>query len=121
LDTRQSAISFAKKNQKYFLDGLDDFIRIPSISTDPEHAGDVKKAADYLADKLKKLGIQKVKVNPTKRHPIVTGEYMKAGVDQPTILVYGHYDVQPVDPIDLWKRRPFDPKTEGDYHYGRGS
>lgn len=121
MDNRQSAIKFAQKNQKLFLSGLDDLIRIPSISTDPERTQDVKKASEYIAAKLKKLGIDKVKVNPTKRHPIVTGEYMKAGADQPTILVYGHYDVQPVDPIDLWNRKPFDPTTDGDYHFGRGA
>ena len=121
MDNRQSAIKVAQKNQKLFLSGLDDLIRIPSISTDPERTQDVKKAAEYLATKLNKLGVEKVKVNPTKRHPIVTGEYMKAGADQPTILVYGHYDVQPVDPIDLWNRKPFDPTTDGDYHFGRGA
>lgn len=121
METRQSALEYAHKNQKQFLSGLDEFIRIPSISTEPERAGDVKKAAEHLAAKLRELGIEKVSVNPTKRHPIVTGEYLHAGDNQPTILVYGHYDVQPVDPIDLWKKDPFVPFQEGDLLLGRGA
>jgi acetylornithine deacetylase/succinyl-diaminopimelate desuccinylase-like protein len=121
LDTCQSAITYAHNNQKQFLAGLDDFIRIPSISTDPDRVKDVQKAAEYLVTKLKELGVENIAINPTKRHPIVTGEYLKAGASQPTILVYGHYDVQPVDPIELWNKKPFDPSTEGDYHYGRGA
>jgi acetylornithine deacetylase/succinyl-diaminopimelate desuccinylase-like protein len=121
VDTCQSAINYAHSNQKHYISGLSDFIRIPSISTDPDHAKDVQKAAEHLADKLKKLGIEKVKVNPTKRHPIVTGEYLHAGAGQPTILVYGHYDVQPVDPIDLWSNDPFKPVVDGDYLLARGA
>lgn len=120
MDTRKSAVEFARKNHSDFLSGLDEFVRIPSISTDPEHVNDVKKAAEHLATKLTYIGIEKVKVNPTKLHPIVTGEYLYAYASQPTILVYGHYDVQPVDPIELWDRDPFKPETVGDYHFARG-
>jgi acetylornithine deacetylase/succinyl-diaminopimelate desuccinylase-like protein len=121
LDNRQSAINFARNNQKHFLSEMNDFISIPSISTDPDHVKDIQKAAEYLAKKLKSIGIDNVKINPTKRHPIVTGEYLHAGIEQPTILVYGHYDVQPVDPIELWEHKPFEPITVGDYYYGRGA
>lgn len=121
MDTRQNAINYARKNQKHFLSEMDDFVRIPSISTDPERAKDIQKAAEHLAKKLKSIGIEKVKINPTKRHPIVTGEYLHAGEGQPTILIYGHYDVQPVDPIELWEHQPFDPTTVGDLYYGRGA
>lgn len=100
---------------------MDEFVQIPSISTDPERAKDVQKAAEFLVKKLKSIGIEKVKINPTKRHPIVTGEYLHAGTDQPVILVYGHYDVQPIDPIELWDHQPFDPTTVGDLYYGRGA
>lgn len=121
MDTRQTSLKFASDNKEYFLNGLDKLIEIPSVSTDPEHATDVKRAAQFLADKLKSLGVEQIKIHPTKLHPIVTGEYLHAGVGQPTILVYGHYDVQPVDPIELWKSDPFQPKTVGDYHYARGA
>lgn len=121
MDNRQSALNFAEKNHKQFLSGLEDLVRIPSISTDPDRAKDVLKAAESLAEKLKKLGVEKVKINPTKRHPIVTGEYLMAGSAQPTILVYGHYDVQPVDPVELWNSKPFEPKLNGDLLIGRGA
>lgn len=121
LDTRNTSIEFAHKSQSKFLDELKKFASIPSISTDPDHAGDVKKAAEFLADKLKKLGIEKVALHPTKLHPIVTGEYLHAGKGQPVILVYGHYDVQPVDPIELWNAAPFQPVEKEDYLFGRGT
>jgi acetylornithine deacetylase/succinyl-diaminopimelate desuccinylase-like protein len=121
LDTRQSSLKFASENKDYFLNGLDELIRIPSISTNPENAVDVKKAAQFLADKLKSLGVEHVKVHSTKLHPIITGEYLHAGSNQPTILIYGHYDVQPVDPIELWDRSPFQPATVGEYHFARGA
>lgn len=120
MDNRQTSLNFAAEHKNYFLDGLDDFVSIPSISTDPEHSVDIQKAAQFLADKLKKLGIEKVTIHPTKLHPIVTGEYLHAGKENPTILIYGHYDVQPVDPIELWDRDPFKPATVGDYHFSRG-
>lgn len=121
METRESALNFAKENKKYFLEGLDKFVKIPSVSTDSEHSGDIAKAAQYLADKLKSLGVENTQITPTELHPIVTGEYLHAGADKPTILIYGHYDVQPVDPIELWNHDPFDPTTVGDYHYARGA
>jgi len=121
LDTRKASIEFAHKNQSRFLDELKKFASIPSISTDPERAKDVQKAAEYIVKKLESLGVEKVKINPTKLHPIVTGEYIKAGPEQPTILVYGHYDVQPVDPIELWNADPFKPVENGDLLVGRGT
>lgn len=121
METRQSALHFAKENQSYFLNGLDQLIKIPSVSTDPEHKVDIQKAAQFLADKLASLGVENIKITPTELHPIVTGEFLHAGPTQPTILIYGHYDVQPVDPIELWDRDPFNPETVGGYHYARGA
>ena len=121
MDNRQTSLTFARENKNYFLNGLDELIKIPSISTDAERTGDVYKAAQLIADKLKSLGIEQVKINPTQLHPIVTGQYLHAGAKQPTILIYGHYDVQPVDPIELWDRDPFQPATVGDYHFARGA
>lgn len=95
-------------NKDRFLEELLEILRIPSVSADPAYAGDVKKTAEHLAKKLKEAGCKKVKINKTKGHPIVYGEIM---VDKkaPTILVYGHYDVQPPDPLELWDSPPFEP------------
>ena len=70
---------------------------------------------------LKKLGCSNVQIFQTKKHPVVYGEWLKAGVDKPTVLVYGHYDVQPADPLDLWETGPFEPVIRGDYLFSRGS
>ncbi|MCD6289938.1 MAG: dipeptidase [Anaerolineae bacterium] len=116
-----AAISYARAHRDAFLEDLKGILRIPSISTLPEYEPDMRRAAEWLVDRLKGLGFDRVDVLPTKRHPVVYGEYLKAGADAPTILVYGHYDVQPVDPLDLWKSDPFDPRVRGDNLYARGA
>lgn len=100
--------SFINKNKKRYLDELLDFLRIPSISADPKYAKDVKKAAEWLRAKMADAGLEKTKLYPTAGHPIVYGEKI---IDPklPTVLVYGHYDVQPPDPLDLWDSPPFEP------------
>ena len=104
----EATLKYIKKNQKRFLNELKDFLKIPSISADPAYKDDLKKAASFLADKMKTAGLDKVKVYPTKGHPIVYGQKI---IDKklPTVLVYGHYDVQPPDPLELWTTGPFDP------------
>jgi len=104
-----------KKTQAYilehkqrFLEELLDLLRIPSVSADPACRDDVRKTADAVASHLKKAGVQEVEVCPTDGHPIVYGQYI-ADPSLPTILVYGHYDVQPPDPLDLWESPPFEP------------
>jgi len=111
---------YIDKNKKRFLDELLDLLRIPSVSADPKFAGDVKKAAKFLADRMKEAGLSKVKVYKTAGHPIVYGEKM---VDKklPTILVYGHYDVQPADPIELWDSGPFDPVIKKTKKHPKGA
>ena len=94
--------------KKEYLDELFEFLKIPSISADPKYKNDVKKAADWIAKKLLEAGCEKVKIEKTKGHPIVYGENI-ISKELPTILVYGHYDVQPPDPIDLWESPPFKP------------
>ncbi len=94
--------------KKEYLDELFEFLKIPSISADPNYKNDVKKAADWIAEKLLDAGCEKVKIENTKGHPIVYGENF-ISKELPTILVYGHYDVQPPDPIDLWENPPFEP------------
>ncbi len=85
-----------------------DFLRIPSISALPEHAPDVRRAAEWLADALREAGVEHVEVSETGGHPVVYGDWLHAE-GAPTVLVYGHYDVQPVDPLDLWTSPPFEP------------
>jgi len=99
---------YLKKNKKRHLDELIDLLKVPSVSADPAYKKDVAKTAKMIADYLKKAGAKKVKVCKTKGHPIVYGERI---VDKklPTVLVYGHYDVQPADPIELWDSPPFEP------------
>jgi len=121
MEALSKALEYKVTHSEAFLSELKDFLRIPSISTLPENAGDVKSAADFLCTKLISLGVEHVQAFPTARHPIIYGDYLHAGADQPIALIYGHYDVQPVDPIDLWTHPPFDPTREGDYLYARGA
>lgn len=100
---------------------LMEFLRIPSVSTDPAHAADVERCADWLADHLRSIGMPHVEIFPTKGHPIVYAEYLEAGPSVPTVLFYGHYDVQPVDPIDLWTNPPFEPTVRDGKVYARGA
>jgi acetylornithine deacetylase/succinyl-diaminopimelate desuccinylase-like protein len=102
------------------LESLKAFLRIPSISGLPEHAPDVRRAAEWLAATLRDAGVEHVEVAETGGHPVVYGDWLHAE-GAPTILVYGHYDVQPVDPLDLWHSPPFEPEVDGDRLVARGS
>src|SRR6266850_6244325 len=105
---------YIQSNQQRFLDELFDLLRIPSVSADSRNKGDVRKAAEFIVKKLKDAGADMVELCETKGHPIVFGE-KKTNPSLPTVLVYGHYDVQPPDPLDLWTSGPFEPvirKTE---------
>jgi acetylornithine deacetylase/succinyl-diaminopimelate desuccinylase-like protein len=117
-----NAQDYAEENGGLFLDQLFDLIRIPSISTLPEHAVDVKRAADWLVSDMKRIGLQNAEAIATAGHPIVYGEWMDAGASAPTLLVYGHYDVQPAEMVDGWTSDPFEPVVREDgYIYARGS
>src|SRR6185436_9262196 len=120
-DARQSALEYARRNNGRFLDELKEFVAIPSISTSPEYSVDVQRAAEWVAGQLRSLGMENVQVMPTGGHPAVYGEQLKAGKDAPTVLIYGHYDIQPVDPLDLWTSDPFKAEVRGDNLYARGS
>lgn len=115
------AIKYFETKFDQLISELMKFISIPSVSTSPEHKDDVQKAAAFLAEKLRNIGMEEVQIFPTARHPIVYAEYLLAGPEQPTILLYGHYDVQPEDPADLWKTPAFDPQIIGDNLYARGA
>ncbi len=117
----QPALEYAQNNKDGALEDLKAILRIASISTLPEHEGDISHAAEWLSGKLQGLGFDSVEIMPTAKHPIVYGEWLKAGPDAPTVLVYGHYDVQPVDPLDEWESQPFEPEVRGDNLYARGA
>jgi len=96
------------QNKDRYLDELFTFLRIPSVSANPDHNPDVRSAAEYVALRLKEVGVANPEICETKGHPIVYGEIL-VGANLPTVLVYGHYDVQPPDPLDLWDSPPFEP------------
>ncbi len=121
VDHRNAALAYAREHKQDFIEKMKELIRIPSVSTDPERVDDIKKAADWLASELKVLGLTRVEIFPTPRHPIVYAEDLSAGDDAPTALIYGHYDVQPEDPVNEWNSDPFTPTIEGDNLYARGS
>jgi acetylornithine deacetylase/succinyl-diaminopimelate desuccinylase-like protein len=112
--------NYLQENKVRFLDEMFDFLRIPSISALPEHAGDVQQAAEWVAKRLESAGIENIQILPTGGHPVVYGDWLHAP-GKPTILIYGHFDVQPVDPVDLWTNPPFEPTIIGDRVYARGA
>jgi acetylornithine deacetylase/succinyl-diaminopimelate desuccinylase-like protein len=114
------AVAFARANHPRFLEELKALLRIPSISTLPEHKKDVKAAADWLAAELKRIGMENVEVIATAGHPLVYADWLHAA-GKPTSLCYGHYDVQPPDPLDEWKTPPFEPTERDGNLYARGS
>jgi acetylornithine deacetylase/succinyl-diaminopimelate desuccinylase-like protein len=99
-------------DKETYLEELKDYIRIPSISTDPDHKDDVRRAAEFLRAKMQAAGLT-AELIESAGHPLVYGEWTGAPAGAPTVLFYGHYDVQPVDPIDLWRNPPFEPTVEG--------
>lgn len=114
------ALSYAAAHQEAFVAELEDLLRIPSISTDPAYKADVRRCATWLADHLRALGMGHVELFETDGHPILYAHHHVAD-DRPTVLVYGHYDVQPPDPLDLWETPPFEPTRRGQTLYARGA
>ena len=112
---------YLKNAQKRQLDELSEWLRIPSISTLSQHKADVERAAGWLAQKMTAIGLQNVEIIEAGGHPIVYGDWLHAGNDAPTILIYGHYDVQPVDPLELWTSPPFEPSVRGEDLFARGA
>lgn len=108
------------QNLPGFRDELFEFLRIPSVSARSEHDGDTRRAAEWLAERMKEAGLR-VSVDETDGHPIVRGEHREAGPDAPTVLIYGHYDVQPAEPLELWTSPPFEPTVRDGRIYARGS
>ncbi|MCX7797272.1 MAG: dipeptidase [Melioribacter sp.] len=116
----ENVINFIKENFNTYLDELKDYLKIPSISTLDSHKDDVNKCAEFAVKKLKEAGLTRVELFQTKRHPIVYGEWLGA-FGKPTLLIYGHYDVQPVDPLELWNNPPFEPVIQDGKIWARGA
>ena len=119
------AVGFARENGARFVEELKDLLRIPSVSTSPEHVGDVRKAAEFVADGLRAAGMENVRLIETSTperqgHPLVYADWLKLP-GKPTVLLYGHYDVQPAEPLELWKSPPFEPEIRDGNIYARGA
>ncbi|MFO7447194.1 MAG: dipeptidase [Ignavibacteriaceae bacterium] len=116
----QEVINYIQLNGDSYVEELKEFLRIPSISTLPENKDDINRCAAFVADKLKSAGMSRVEIFKTEGHPIVYGEWLGAP-GKPTVLIYGHYDVQPVDPVELWDSPPFEPVIKDGKIYARGA
>lgn len=114
------SLGYARTHRGRFVTELMQFVRSPSVSVQPKHAADVKRCAAWLADHLKKIGLQQVRIFPTRLHPVVFGEWRRAP-GKPTVLIYGHYDVQPADPVSEWSHPPFEPVVKENNLIGRGA
>ena len=119
-DLCNQAIQYAHEHQKVFVEKLMNFISIPTISNSSEHKMDMYRATDWLVAYLKSIGIEKAEVFQTNKHPIVFAENVH-NKDVPTVLIYGHYDVQPPDPLDQWASDPFKPVIRDQCLFGRGA
>jgi acetylornithine deacetylase/succinyl-diaminopimelate desuccinylase-like protein len=116
----QSVDTFVRENETRLLEELKTFLRIPSVSTLPEHKPDVDRAAAFVADALKRAGMENIETIATANHPLVYGDWLHAP-GKPTVLLYGHYDVQPPDPLELWHTPPFEPTVRDGNLYARGA
>ncbi|MEM7351243.1 MAG: dipeptidase [Acidobacteriota bacterium] len=112
--------SHLQDQQERFIEELIEFLRIPSVSSLSEHAADVVRAGDWVAQRLQSAGIENIEILPTGGHPVVYGDWLHAA-DQPTVLIYGHFDVQPADPYDLWDSPPFEPVIRDGSIVARGA
>jgi acetylornithine deacetylase/succinyl-diaminopimelate desuccinylase-like protein len=114
------ALAWAEARQDDILETLRRFVAIPSVSTDPAYGADMARGAAFLAEEMRRCGLEHVGVRPTGGHPVVMGDWLHAP-DAPTILIYGHYDVQPPDPLEKWDSNPFEPMLRDGRLYGRGA
>ena len=123
----EKAVTYAQENGGRFVEELKALLRIPSVSTAPEHAADVRKAAEFVADGLRAAGMENVRLIETESakhkngHPLVYADWLHVGADKPTLLCYGHYDVQPAEPLEEWKSPPFEPEERNGNLYARGA
>lgn len=116
----QQILSYIDSNKDRYLSELKDFIAIPSVSSQSQHNADMQKCAEWVVSQMKVIGMQNAQIMPTPGHPVVYSEWLGAP-GKPTVLFYGHYDVQPVDPLNLWTSPPFEATIRGDQLFARGS
>jgi acetylornithine deacetylase/succinyl-diaminopimelate desuccinylase-like protein len=114
------AVAYARENQQRFLNELKELLRIPSVSTAPEHKADVQRAAEFVASDLRQIGMEHVEVIQGEGHPLIYADWLHAS-GKPTVLCYAHYDVQPPDPLDEWVSPPFEPQERNSNIYARGA
>src|SRR5262245_28836765 len=115
-----SVIDFINTHRDRYVEELKSYLAIPSISALPQHQQDVKRCAEWTADEMRRIGLQNVRLIETAGFPVVYGDWLGAE-GAPTILFYGHYDVQPVDPLDLWESPPFEATVRDGEIYARGA
>jgi acetylornithine deacetylase/succinyl-diaminopimelate desuccinylase-like protein len=116
----QSVTGYIQKRRAASIEELKSFLRIPSVTTKSEHKGDMRKAAQWLIDHMRALGMEHARIYPTAGHPVVYADWLHAP-GKPTLLIYGHYDVQPAEPLDLWITGPFDPTVRKGELFARGA
>src|SRR5438874_9689520 len=109
----------ARERQRQ-LDWLIDYVRIPSISSSPEHAAEVRRCGEWTVAEMERIGLHNGQLLETGGHPVAYAEWLEAP-NAPTVLIYGHYDVQPVDPLELWDSPPFEPRIENEIVFARGA
>lgn len=117
----QAALDYLRDHAATIDGQLDEFLRLESVSADPAKKADVRRTAEWVANELTRIGFEHAQLHETTGHPIITADWLHAGDERPTILVYCHYDVQPTDPLDEWVRPPFEPRYEDGKIYARGS
>ncbi len=116
----EKVLPYIEANKERYLKELTEFLSIPSVSSQKDHDGDMMKCAQWVADQMKTIGMESVQILPTGGHPLVYGNWLHSP-GKPTVLFYGHYDVQPVDPLNLWTSPPFEATIRGENLYARGS
>src|SRR5512141_1976919 len=116
-----SALTYLDENYDRLQNELIELLRIPSISHDSKYKAEMDNAAEWLAQKLRSMGVNNVEILPTEGHSVVYGEWLNGGDSAPTVLIYGHYDVQSPDPLADWKSQPFEPDIRNDNIYARGA
>ena len=116
----QQVLAYLEANKERYLNELKEFLAIPSVSSQTDHANDMRRCAEWIAQELQKIAMQNIQIMDTPGHPVVFGEWLGAP-GKPTVLLYGHYDVQPVDPVDLWTTPPFEATIRDGNLYARGS
>jgi len=117
----EASLTYAHAHTEAFIEQYKELLRIPSIGADPAYRDDVRRTAEWIVAEMQRLGIEHAEVLDTEGQPAVYGDYLHAGEDAPTVLLYAHYDVQPVDPLDLWISPPFEPEVRDGRLFARGA